>query len=127
IDFSITYYIGGQALMVPAGRDIQGVAALAGKTVAVQQGTTLEENIARVAPDANDVAFRDYNSAWLSLRQGRADALTGSKQILQGFLRDSEDFVILGESISTEPFGIGVRQGDSALRDTINLALMALW
>lgn len=127
IDFSITYYIGGQSLMVPADSDITSVDDLAGRTVAVQQGTTLEENIARRAPEANVIAFRDYNSAWLALRQGRADALTGSKQILQGFQRDSEEFVVLDESISTEPFGIGVRQGDSELRDAVNFALMALW
>ena len=73
------------------------------------------------------VAFRDYSSAWLAFRQGRADAFTGSKQILQGFLAGAEGFEVLEESISTEPFGIGVRQGDSDLRDIINFALMELW
>src|SRR5438309_9601619 len=60
IDFSITYYTGGQSLMVPQASTIGGVKDLGGKQVAVQQGTTLEKNIAAVAPTAKVIAFRDY-------------------------------------------------------------------
>ena len=37
------------------------------------------------APQAKVSAFKDYNSAWLALVQGRVDALTGSLNILPGF------------------------------------------
>ena len=127
IDFSITYYTGGQSLMVPKASPVTGVKDLDGKQVAVQQGTTLEKNIAAVAPKAKVIAFRDYNAAWLALAQGRADAFTGSLNILQGFLKDNPNFKIVGELFSVEPFGIGVRQGDSDLRDEINVVLQDLW
>src|SRR5262245_4017604 len=109
IDFSITYYTGAQSLIVAKQSGIGGLKDLAGKQVAVQQGTTLEKNIAAAAPGAKIIAFRDYNSAWLALAQGRADALTGSLNILQGFARDNPNFVILPDRFSVEPFGIGVR------------------
>ena len=121
IDFSITYYTGAQALIVPKTSSIHGLKDLGGKQVSVQQGTTLEKNIAKV------VAFKDYNSAWLALVQGRVDALTGSMNILQGFQKDKAEYVILPDRFSVEPFGIGVRQGDSGLRDAINFALMDMW
>ncbi|HEX2632451.1 MAG TPA: transporter substrate-binding domain-containing protein, partial [Bradyrhizobium sp.] len=127
IDFSITYYTGAQALIVPKSSSIHGLKDLGGKQVSVQQGTTLEKNIAKVAPDAKVVAFKDYNSAWLALVQGRVDALTGSMNILQGFQKDNAEYVILPDRFSVEPFGIGVRQGDSGLRDAINFALMDMW
>jgi ABC-type amino acid transport substrate-binding protein len=127
IDFSITYYTGGQSLMVPKASTVAGVKDLGGKQVAVQQGTTLEKNIAAAAPTAKIVAFRDYNAAWLALAQGRADAFTGSLNILQGFLKDNPNFKIVGEMFSVEPFGVGVRQGDSDLRDEINFAIQDLW
>lgn len=127
IDFSITYYTGGQALIVKAGSDITGVDTLAGKQVAVQQGTTLEKNIAAAAPQATLVGFKDYNSAWLALVQGRVDALTGSLNILQGFAKENKDYQIVGDMFSTEPFGIGVRQGDWAMRDIVNETLQELW
>src|SRR3546814_13115186 len=62
IDFSITYYTGGQSLLVKKGSDIRGLDALAGKDVAVQHGTTLEKNLATMAPEANALSFKDYNS-----------------------------------------------------------------
>lgn len=127
IDFSITYYTGGQALMVKSGSDITGTGDLADKVVAVQQGTTLEKNLAEAAPEAELLAFKDYNTAWLALVQGRADVLTGSLNILQGFAKENTDYVIAGDMFSTEPFGMGVRQGDSALRDVVNETLQELW
>ncbi len=127
VDFSITYYTGAQSLIVARTSGIGGLKDLAGKQVAVQQGTTLEKNLAAAAPEARIVAFRDYNSAWLALAQGRADALTGSLNILQGFAKSNPNFVILPDRFSVEPFGIGVRQGDSALRDEINFAIQDLW
>ncbi len=127
IDFSITYYTGAQSLIVPQSSSIKHLKDLAGKQVSVQQGTTLEKNIAAEVPDAKIVAFKDYNSAWLALVQGRVDALTGSLDILQGYAKDNKDFVILPDRFSVEPFGIGVRQGDSALRHVINITIQDLW
>lgn len=127
IDFSITYYTGAQSLLVPKSSAITGLRDLDGKQVAVQQATTLEKNLAQAAPKARIIAFKDYNSAWLALAQGRADALTGSLNILQGFAKNNDGFKIVGDRFSLEPFGVGVRQGDSALRDEINFTLQDLW
>jgi polar amino acid transport system substrate-binding protein len=127
IDFSITYYTGAQSLIVPKKSSIRSIKDLTGKQVSVQQGTTLEKNIAQAAPGAKIVAFKDYNSAWLALVQGRVDALTGSLNILQGFSKSNADFIILPDRFSVEPFGVGVRQGDSSLRDVINFTLQDMW
>lgn len=127
IDFSLTYYTGGQALLVRKDSTIGGVGDLAGKRVAVQQGTTLEKTIARLAPGARVTAFRDYDAAWLALAQGRADVLTGSLNILQGFSKNNDGFKIVGGLLSTEPFGIGVRKGDYAMRDAVDETLQDLW
>jgi polar amino acid transport system substrate-binding protein len=127
IDFSITYFIGGQSILVKKGSGINEVKDLVGKTVAVQQGTTLEKNLAEACPEAKQLAFKDYTSAWMALKQGRADALTGSHHILLGFAKNSPDFVLAGKRFSTEPFGMGVRQNDSDMRDLTNRVLQELW
>lgn len=127
IDFSITYYTGAQSLLVAKTSTITGLRDLDGKQVAVQQATTLEKNLAQAAPKARIIAFKDYNSAWLALAQGRADALTGSVNILQGFAKNNDGFKVVGERFSLELFGVGVRQGDSALRDEINFTIQDLW
>jgi len=127
IDFSVTYFWGGQSILVRKDSGINGVQDLVGKTVAVQQGTTLEKNLARVNPDAKQLAFKDYTSAWMALKQGRADALTGSHHILLRFAKDSPEFGLAGNRFSKEPFGMGVRQNDSDMRDVVNRVLQDLW
>jgi polar amino acid transport system substrate-binding protein len=127
IDFSITYYTGAQTLLVPNGSPIRGLKDLAGKTVAVQQGTTLEKTLALAAPEAKIQSFRDYTTAWLALRQGRADAFTGSYDVLRGFAREAPGFQIVGAKFSLEPFGIGMRHGDWQLRNAVNAVLQDLW
>lgn len=127
IDFSITYYTGAQALMVPTSSPMKGFGDLAGKTVAVQQGTTLEKTLAQAAPQAKVQPFRDYTTAWLALRQGRADAFTGSYDILRGFARETDGFHIVGDKFSIEPFGIGIRHGDWQMRNLVNAVLQDLW
>lgn len=127
IDFSLTYYTGGQSLLVRKDSPVAGVADLAGKRIAVQQGTTLEKTIARLAPAARITAFRDYDAAWLALAQGRADVLTGSLNILQGFSKNNDGFKVVGGLLSSEPFGIGIRKGDHAMRDAVDETLQNLW
>jgi ABC-type amino acid transport substrate-binding protein len=127
IDFSLTYYTGAQTLVVADSSTISGVKDLKGKIVAVQQGTTLEKNLADVAPGATALPFRDYTSAWLALRQGRADALTGSSDILRGFIKTTSGFKIVGEKFSVEPFGIGFRKGETGLRNVVDGVLRDLW
>jgi len=127
IDFSITYYTGAQSLLVPADSSIKGLGDLAGKIVAVQQGTTLVKTLATLAPDSKVQSFRDYTTAWLALRQGRADAFTGSYDVLRGFAREAPGFQIVGGKFSLEPFGIGVRHGDWRLRNLVNAVLQDLW
>jgi ABC-type amino acid transport substrate-binding protein len=126
IDYSITYYTGAQSLLVPADSPIKGLGDLAGKTVAVQQGTTLEKTLATLAPEAKIQSFRDYTTAWLALRQGRADAFTGSYDVLRGFAREAPGFQVVDGKFSLEPFGIGVRHGDWRLRNVINAVLQDL-
>ena len=44
-----------------------------------------------------------------------------SVDILRGFARDNPGFVILPDRFSVEPFGIGLRRGDTALRNEVDL------
>lgn len=127
IDFSITYFVGHQSLLVAKDSTIKGTQDLQGKRVTVQQGTTLEQTIAKVAPGAQVMSFKDYDSAWLALAQGRADALTGSELILRGFMKNNPNFKIVGKPFSSEPFGIGVRKGNAALLKEVNDTLKDAW
>ena len=53
--------------------------------------------------------------------------MTGSSDILRGFIKTAPGFKIVGENLSVEPFGIGVRKGEAGLRATVDETLRDLW
>lgn len=127
IDFSITYFMDGQKLLVKKGGGIKTVKDLDGKAVATAQGSTSEINIKKAAPGARVVTFQEYPQAFLALQQGKVQAVTTDSTILLGLKAGNNQYEIVGKAFSIEPYGIGVRENDSDWRDAINLALMDMW
>lgn len=127
IDFSITYFMDGQKLLVKKGSGIKTTKDLAGKAVATAQGSTSEINIKRAQPNARVVTFQEYPQAFLALQQGKVQAVTTDSTILLGLKAGNPDYEIVGPAFSAEPYAIGVRENDSKWRDTINFTLQDMW
>ncbi len=130
IDFSITYFMDGQKLLVKKGGGVKSAADLKGKKVATAKGSTSEKNIRVAQPAATVVSFDEYPQAFLALKQGKAEAVTTDSTILLG-LRNSdpepEKWEIVGDYISPEPYGLGLAENDSKFRDLVNRTLVDLW
>lgn len=113
IDFSDTYYIAGQTLLVNIDSPIESVNDLSNKTVLVVLGSTSEKNIREMVPDAKILGFRTYTEAFSALKAGRGDALTTDDTIIAGMLaEDPEHFRMLPERFTQEPYGMGFKKGD---------------
>lgn len=128
IDFSVPYYIAGQAVMVPKSSPVKSISDLAGKKIIVSLGSTSEMNIRQMFPSAEILGFRTYTDAFSALRTGRGDALTTDDTIIYGFISENPEFRMLKERLTEEPYGLGFKQGEEtlALRQTINMALKEL-
>jgi polar amino acid transport system substrate-binding protein len=130
IDFSITYFMDGQKLLVAADSGITGFEDLAGRKVSSVKGSTSEKNILLVQPDAIVVSFEGYPEAFLALKQGKVEAATTDSVILVGLKGsdpEPEKWAIVGSFFSSEPYGLGVRENDSEWRDFVNFTLMKMW
>ena len=75
IDFSITYFMDGQKILVKKDSGIKSVADLAGKKVGTSKGSTSEKNIKEAQPECNVLSFEGYPQAFLALRQGKVSAV----------------------------------------------------
>ena len=130
IDFSITYFMDGQKLLVKKGSGIKSYHDLAGKKVGSAKGSTSEKNIKEVQPDCTVLSFEGYPQAFLALKQGKVSAVTTDSVILVG-LKGSDDnpdnWEIVGDFFAKEPYGIGVRENDSNFRDFVNRCLIEMW
>lgn len=130
IDFSITYFMDGQKLLVKKNSGIKSAADLAGKKVGTAKGSTSEQNIKNAQPKCTVLSFETYPEAFLAMNQGKVVAVTTDSGILLGIknsAQNPDDYEIVGNYISDEPYGLGVPENDSDYRDFVNKALADLW
>jgi|APAga8741243762_1050094.scaffolds.fasta_scaffold00038_143 polar amino acid transport system substrate-binding protein len=119
IDFSDSYFDANQGLLVPEGSDLDSVEALQGKTVAVQQATTGETWAQEQG--LNTVQFEDLGLQIQALKTGQVDAVINDVVVLGPFASDGLE---LTATFSTgEQYGLGVKQGNTALLDQVNETL----
>jgi len=123
IDFAGPYYVAGQDILVKkANTTITGVESLAGKKVCTVQGSTSLTNIQAKAPQADvSITFDKYSLCVEALKDGRVDAVTTDNIILLGFVNDDPtNLKLVNKPFTTEPYGIGVKKGDTAFRAFVN-------
>jgi glutamate transport system substrate-binding protein len=130
IDYAGPYYIAGQDIMVKKGdTSIKSVTDLNGKKVCSVVGSTSIKNVAEKAPQADiSTSFDKYSLCAEALKDGRVQAVTTDDIILLGLIADDPDsFQLVGETFTTEPYGIGHKKGDDDFRDFINDVLEEIY
>jgi glutamate transport system substrate-binding protein len=123
VDFAGPYYIAGQDILVKkSNTSITGVDSLAGKKVCTVQGSTSLTNVKDKAPQADvSITFDKYSLCVEALKDGRVEAVTTDNIILLGFINDDpQNLKLVGKPFTAEPYGIGLKKGDAALRTFIN-------
>ncbi len=130
IDFSVTYFMDGQKLLVKANSGIATTDDLAGKKVGTVKGSTSEKNIKAAQPKANVISYDEYPQAFLALKQGKVVAVTTDSGILAGLKASADnpaDYAIVGDFFSSEPYGLGLPENESDFRDFVNKSLHQMW
>ena len=127
VDFSITYFVTGAQFMVKKGNAINGLKATAGKRIAAQQGSTNARIIRERVPTAKLVEFPDQPAAFQALAQGQVHAYTNDGIQLAGLKAKApkpDEWLVVGEFYSYEPYGMAMRKNESDFRNVINVGLM---
>ena len=130
VDFAGPYYVAGQDIMVAKGNPeaIAGPDDLAGKKVCSVTGSTPAENIRTNYPDAELTEFDVYSKCAEALKNGQVQAVTTDNVILLGLIsQDPEAFELVGKPFTEEPYGIGLKKGDTEFRNFINDTLEKLY
>jgi glutamate transport system substrate-binding protein len=123
VDFAGPYFEAGQDIMVKKGNPlgIKGPEDLAGKKVCSVAGSTPAENIRTNYPQAQLVEFDVYSKCAEALKNDQVQAVTTDNVILLGLIsKDQEAFELVDKPFTKEPYGIGLKKGDTAFRDFIN-------
>jgi polar amino acid transport system substrate-binding protein len=122
VDFTNKYDFGFLGLDVPKGSPITSFDQLAGKRVAVVQGTVQDDYATR--SNLNPVRVPDYNAALNQLRSGTADAWITPAEIGEKTAADSGGKV-LSVAKQLEPGGMAyaVAPGNDKLRAALDKAI----
>ena len=123
VDFAGPYYEAGQDIMVAKGNPegIAGPDDLSGKKVCSVTGSTPAENIRTNYPKAQLTEFDVYSKCAEALKNGQVQAVTTDNVILLGLIsKDQEAFELVGKPFTKEPYGIGLKKGDTEFRNFIN-------
>ncbi|MEE1926596.1 glutamate ABC transporter substrate-binding protein [Streptomyces sp. TRM 70351] len=129
VDFAGPYYMAGQDLLVRKDEEeIKGPDTIQGKTVCSIKGSTPLRNITENKDrfGADTVELGKYTDCVKQLVDGQVDAMTTDDAILKGYAAQRpDDLKVVGETFSEEPYGIGLKKGDDALREAVNDAIQS--
>ena len=129
IDFAGPYYIAGQTILVNASETaITGpdsfkdgtkkVCSVTNSTPAANIKTYLKDEATQL------VLFDVYSKCLDALTGGQVDAITTDNVILTGYMSTNEGkFKLAGSTFTEEPYGIGLKKGDTAFREFVNKTL----
>jgi ABC-type amino acid transport substrate-binding protein len=120
IDFSEPYYVAQGRILVPQGSDIKGVEDLGGKGVCTALGSTYEETIRTEAPDADLKLVDTYSECLELLQNGAIDAISTDDVILTGMIIQDDSLEMVGDQLTTEPYGVGIKEGDKQLKQLVD-------
>ncbi|HVK54547.1 MAG TPA: glutamate/aspartate ABC transporter substrate-binding protein [Burkholderiales bacterium] len=130
VAFSNTIFIATTRLLTKKTYGIKDFPDLAGKKVVTSVGTTSERLLHKMNADKNMkmtiVSVKDHAEAVLTVKTGQAVAYMMDDALLYGQrakARNPEEWVIVGQPQSFEPYGCMMRKGDVEFKKAVDNAL----
>ncbi|WP_351224737.1 glutamate ABC transporter substrate-binding protein [Streptomyces sp. NPDC002133] len=128
VDFAGPYLLAHQDVLVRADDDsITKPSDLNNKKLCSVTGSTSAQNVkTKLAPQAQLQEYGGYSECLTGLENKVIDAMTTDDSILAGYAAQDQfkgKFKLGGFKLSNENYGIGVRKGDTELKNKIDAAL----
>jgi ABC-type amino acid transport substrate-binding protein len=120
IDFSVPYYVARGRVLVPSDSTITGVEDLNGKTVCTALGSTYEENLKKQAPRAERKLVDSYSECLELIQNKAVDAVSTDDVILTGMIIQDDSLELVGDELTTEPYGAGIKEGDTQFKEFVD-------
>jgi glutamate transport system substrate-binding protein len=128
VDFAGPYFLAHQDLLVRRNEtEITGPETLNGKDLCSVPGTTSAANVVqRYQGRIRLKELPKYSDCVQALADSQVDAVTTDDVILAGYAAEPQyrgQLKVVGQGFSDESYGVGIRKGNTALRDQVNAAL----
>lgn len=116
LNFSVPYYIAGQAIMVNSSSKAKTLSDFQGKKLIIVFGSTSEKNLRSNVPEVTVIGYRNYNDAYRALKENKADGIVADDTVLLGFAVKDKSVKLLPKRYSKEPYAIAFRKEQESER-----------
>lgn len=126
IDYSFADYVSPQKILIRStDKDkYKKISDFKGKRVSAVSGSSSESNAKKLISEVKTITFKDPPSSFVALQQKKVEGFVGSELMLLKFQQESEKtpikMSIVDEPLFTEPWGLGIKKGEDALRQEVN-------
>jgi ABC-type amino acid transport substrate-binding protein len=120
IGFTDPYFIAHGRILVPKDSKIAGVDDLGGRKVCTALGSTYEETLKEQAPKADLKLVDAYSECLELLQNGAVHAISTDDVILTGMIIQDDSLQLVGDELTTEPYGGGFKKDDTAFAGFLN-------
>ncbi|OUM03897.1 amino acid ABC transporter substrate-binding protein [Variovorax sp. JS1663] len=135
VAFSPTIFVSGTKLLVKKGSPIRDFKDLAGRKVAVTRGTTNEKTMQELSQkfklNLQLLVQRDHAESFAQVVSGNAEAFATDDVLLYGLIAQNKgkvpgDYLVVGDFLSYDPYGIMYRKGDPDMARVVNDSFNAM-
>lgn len=128
IDYTYQHFVSNQMVLArKASDELNSPADLVGKRVSAVRGSSSEAGAKKHIDQVRTLTFKDPSGAFLALQQSKVEGFVASEMMLVKLVAQSADSAvpvkILQPPLFVEPWGMGVKKGDDALREHVNALL----
>ena len=134
VDFAITHFVASSRFVSRRSANVNALDDLRGKTVISTTGTTAMKRVAALNDEQHlgmtVLGAKLHTDAFEAVATGRAAAFFMDDILLYGLVANAPDpsaWVISGEPLTIEPYGIMMRKGDAALKRVVDRAIRSLY
>ena len=120
VQFSSVYFQAQHRILVVQGSGIRNIGDLANKRVCAVEGTTSLRRLQRQQPAATVVTVPMWSDCLVVLQQRQVDAVSTDDAILAGLAAQDPYLEIVGDSLSPEPYGVGINRDSEDLVRFVN-------
>lgn len=120
VAFSTVYFQAQHRVLAVRGSGINGVADLANRRVCAVDGTTSLRRLQRIVPTAQIITAAMWSDCLVVLQQRQVDAISTDDTILAGLAAQDPYLQLVGDSLSPEPYGVGIKKESEDLVRFVN-------
>ena len=130
VNFSDAYYDNSAAFISIEGK-VADQAALEGKRIGVQNGSTHQSFLIEQMTGVTAVPYSSYQDAFIDMKNGRIDSVFGDTAVVAEWFKKQDNLTYVGEQVTNQEyfgngFGIAVNKSNPELVAQLNTALAAV-